>query len=135
MTSPSTASEAYWELPVSEVASAITAELAQAGFSFDGTALRDLLASAEPGRAIACLPFEVPLTDPVEVASVNRRLLEGLHSRLMLIATAWHAAAGMNESSAWREAKLGDPTLSPTGGSRRLHTALGRSARAGFHLR
>lgn len=130
MTPPSTAAEAYWELPVSEVASAITAELAQAGFAFDGTALRDLLASAEPGRAIACLPFEVPLTDPVEVASVNRRLLEGLHSRLMLIATAWHAAAGMNESSAWREAKLGDPTLSLRPEDRDVFTLRWGEARA-----
>jgi hypothetical protein len=130
MTSPSAAAEAYWELPASEVASAITAELAQAGFAFDGTALRDLLTSAEPGRAIACLPFEVPLTDPVEVASVNRRLLEGLHGRLMLIATAWHAAAGMNESSAWREAKLGDPTLSPRPEDRDVFTLRWGEARA-----
>lgn len=130
MTCPAADAEAYWELPASEVASAIAGELAQAGFAFDGIALSDLLTSTEPARAIACFPFQVPLTDPVEVASVNRRLVEGLHSRLMLIATAWHASAGINENSAWREAKLCEPTLSPRPVDRDVFTLRWDEARA-----
>jgi hypothetical protein len=109
---PSAAAEAYWELPASEAAGAIVAELAAAGFALDQAALCDVLASDEPGGAVTCLPVEVPLTDPVAIASENRRLLEALYSRFMLIGTAWHAAAGQNEGSAWREAKLADPTTS-----------------------
>lgn len=135
MVPPSAAAEAYWELPASEVAGAIAEELAQAGFAFDGAILRDLLASPEPGHAIACLPFEVSLTDPVETAAVNRRLLEDLHSHLMLIATAWHAATGMNESSAWREAKLGNPASSPRPEDRDVFTLRWNEARALDFLR
>lgn len=130
MTCPSATAEVYWELPASEVASAIAAELAQAGFAFDSIALSDLLTSTEPGSAIACFPIQVPLTDPVEVAAVNRRLVEGLHSRLMLIATAWHAAAGLDENSAWREAKLSEPTLSPRPEDRDVFTQRWDEARA-----
>lgn len=113
MVPPSSASKAYWELPEAEVAGAIVASLVHAGFTLDGTDLLDQLVFQDPGRAIAGLPFQISLTDPVETASENRRLLEGLHTRLILIATAWHAAAGMNESSAWLEVKLSDPALSP----------------------
>lgn len=109
---PPAAAEAYWELPASETARAIASELAAAGFALDEAALSDLLASDEPGRAASCLPVEVPQADPVATASENRRLLETLHSKFILIATAWHAAAGQNESSTWRETKLGDPTTS-----------------------
>lgn len=135
MVPPSTAAEAYWELPASVVAGAIAGELEQAGFAFDEAILRDLLASPEPGHAIACLPFEVSLTDPVETAAVNRRFLEELHSQLMLIATAWHAAAEMNESSAWRAMKLGDPASSPRPEDRDVFTMRWNEARALDYLR
>ena len=133
--SPPAAAEVYWELPASEVASAIVAELAAAGFALDVGALGDLLASAEPGRAISCLPFEVPLTDPVATASENRRLLETLHSRFMLISTAWHVAAGQDEGSTWREAKLGDPTMSPRPEDRDVFTVRWDEARVLEFLR
>ena len=129
MLPPPAAAEVYWELPASEVASVIVAELAAAGFVFDVGALGDLLGSAEPGRAISCLPFDVPLTDPVATASENRRLLEALHSQFMLIATAWHAAAGQDEGSTWREARLGDPTTSSRPEDRTVFTVRWDEAR------
>jgi hypothetical protein len=132
---PPSAAEAYWELPAREAARAIVVELTAAGFALDEGALCDLLASAEPGSAVSCLPFEVPLTDPVETAPENRRLLETLHGRFMLIATAWHAAAGQNESSAWREAELGDPTKSPKPEDRDVFTARWDEARVLEFLR
>ena len=127
--------QAYWELPALEVAGAIVAELAGAGFELDETTLRDLLASDEPGRAISCIPFEVPQTDPVETASENRRLLESLHSRFMLIAATWHAATDQNKGSAWREAKLGDPTTSPRPEDRDVFTVRWDEARVLEFLR
>lgn len=130
MVAPSAAAEAYWELPASEVAGAIAEELRQAGFAFDEAILREWLTSSEPGHAVACLPFEVSLTDPVEMAAVNRRLLEELHSHLMLIATAWHAASGINESSSWRPAKLSDPASSPRLEDRDVFTLRWDEARA-----
>ena len=133
--SPLAAAEAYWELPASEVASAIVAELTAAGFALDVGALGDLLVSVDPGRTISSLPFEVPLTDPVAIASENRRLLETLHSRFMLIATAWHAAAGQDEGSTWREAKLIDPTTSPRPEDRDVFTVRWDEARVLEFLR
>ena len=135
LASSAAAAEAYWELPASEVAGAIAEELVQSGFSLDMVAVREQLASIEPGRAIACVPFEVPLADPVETASANRRLLEGLYSDFLLVATAWHAAGGVNESAAWLEAKLGDPASSPRPEDRDVYTLRWNEARALRFLR
>ena len=48
----------------------------------------------------------------------------------MLIATAWHAASEMNESSAWRAMKLGDPASSPRPEDRDVFTLRWNEARA-----
>lgn len=133
--SPPNVAEAYWELPASEVAVTIASELVQAGFALDEAALSNLLASDKPGGAVSCLPFDVSLTDPVSIAADNRRLVEEMHSRLMLIATAWHAASGKNESSVWREVKLGDPTVSPRPEDRDVFTLPWSEGRALDFLR
>lgn len=127
---PSAAAEAYWELPASVVAGSIAAELAEAGFDIEEKALLDLLIPTEAGGDLKGFPIDLPSSDPVELAAQNRRLVEDLHGRLMLIATAWHASAGSSENAAWRDVKLCEPSQSPRPEDRNFFTSLWDEARA-----